>query len=64
VWLQTLLFALGHLLTPEVFRVATFFPGLMFSWMATRSGRIVPGAIVHAGSNLLIATLEASAFGP
>lgn len=64
VWLQTALFALGHLLEPSLFRLGTFFPGLLFSWMAARSGRILPSTIVHASSNLLIATLEASSFGP
>lgn len=63
MWLQTALFALGHLLTPQAFRLGTFFPGLWFGWMAARTGRIVAPAIVHACSNLLIATLEASAFG-
>jgi hypothetical protein len=61
--LQTSLFALGHLLTPAAFRLATFFPGLLFGWMAARSGRVIAPTIVHAGSNILIATLEASAFG-
>jgi membrane protease YdiL (CAAX protease family) len=61
--LQTALFALGHLLTPAVYRLATFFPGLLFGWMAARSKRVVAPAIVHASSNILIATLEASAFG-
>ena len=64
MWLQTALFALGHLLTPQAFRLGTFFPGLLFGWMAARSRRVVAPAIVHAASNLLIATLEASAFGP
>jgi membrane protease YdiL (CAAX protease family) len=64
MWLQTALFALGHLLTPQAFRLGTFFPGLLFGWMAARTGRVVAPAIVHAASNLLIATLEASAFGP
>lgn len=61
--IQTVMFAAGHLLNPQAFRLGTFFPGLLFSWMALRSGGVVAGAIVHAGSNLLIATLEASAFG-
>lgn len=61
--LQTAFFALGHLLTPQPFRLATFFPGLWFGWMATKTGRIVAPAIAHAASNILIATLEASAFG-
>ncbi|MFM2152021.1 MAG: hypothetical protein RL199_456 [Pseudomonadota bacterium] len=60
---QTALFAAGHLLTPQPFRLSTFFPGLLFTWMALRSGRVLPGIIVHAASNVFIATLEASAFG-
>lgn len=63
VWLQAAIFAIGHLLTPQPFRLATFFPGLLFGWMAARSGRVVAPIIVHAAANLLIATLEASAFG-
>ncbi len=63
MWAQTGLFAAGHLLTPQAFRLGTFFPGLLFGWMAARSGRVIAPAIVHAASNLLIATLEASAFG-
>jgi uncharacterized protein len=61
--LQSALFAAGHLLSPQPFRLGTFFPGLLFGWMAARSGRVVAPALVHAASNLLIATLEASAFG-
>lgn len=64
VWATAALFAVGHLLTPAPFRLATFFPGLLFGWMAARSGRVVAPAIVHACSNLLISTLEASAFPP
>ena len=59
----TALFAAGHLLRPDAFRLATFFPGLLFAWMASRSGRLGGPIIVHACSNMLIATLEASAFG-
>jgi hypothetical protein len=62
-WAQTGLFAAGHLLTFQPYRLATFFPGLLFTWMAARTGRVLAPAIVHAASNLLIATLEASAFG-
>ncbi len=61
--LETALFATGHLLTPAFFRLGTFFPGLLFTWMALRAKGVLPSAIVHAGSNILIATLEASAFG-
>jgi len=57
---QTVLFALGHLLTPATFRLGTFFPGLLFTWMATRRRRVVAPAVVHAASNVLIAALEAS----
>ncbi len=61
--LETALFAAGHLLTPAPYRLGTFFPGLLFTWMALRSKGVLSPAIVHASSNILIRTLEASAFG-
>lgn len=59
----SVLFAAGHLLSPQPFRLGTFFPGLLFGWMALRQGTLLAPIVVHAASNLLIATLEASAFG-
>lgn len=59
VWTQ-LLFAVGHLVVLQPWRLATFFPGLLFGWVRERTGGLVAPVVVHAASNLLIATLEAS----
>jgi membrane protease YdiL (CAAX protease family) len=58
------LFAVGHLAQLHVWRLGVFFPALLFGWLRERTGSIVPGVIVHAVSNLLLMTLEVSAFGP
>jgi membrane protease YdiL (CAAX protease family) len=55
-----LLFAAGHLVVLHPWRVATFFPGLLFGWLRERTGGIVAPVLVHALSNLFLATLEAS----
>lgn len=57
------LFALGHLAQLHFWRLGVFFPALLFGWLRERTGSIVPGIIVHAVSNLLLMTLEVSAFG-
>ena len=59
-----LLFALGHLVTLQPWRVATFFPGLLFGWVRERTGSLAAPVVVHALSNLFLATLEASFLGP
>lgn len=55
-----LLFAAGHLVVFQPWRLATFFPGLLFGWLRERTGAIVAPALVHAASNLFLAILEAS----
>ncbi len=62
-WLTAVLFALGHLAIFEVWRLAVFFPALLFGWMRERSNSIVGAALMHAASNLLIKILDASFFG-
>lgn len=62
-WLTQVLFAVGHLGQPHFWRLAVFFPSILFGWLRQRTGSIVPGIVVHALSNLLLMTLEASAFG-
>jgi len=57
------LFALGHLVVLEPWRMATFLPGLLFGWVRERTGGLVAPVVVHALSNLFIATLEASWYG-
>jgi membrane protease YdiL (CAAX protease family) len=55
-----LLFAVGHLVTLQPWRLATLLPGLLFGWLRARTGGLVAPVLVHAASNLLLATLEAS----
>lgn len=62
-WVTAILFALGHLAIFEVWRLAVFFPALLFGWMRERTNSVVAGALFHAASNLLIKILDASFFG-
>lgn len=61
-WLTAILFALGHLAIFEVWRLAVFFPALLFGWMRERSGSVVGAALFHAAANLLVQVLDASFF--
>lgn len=61
-WLTAILFALGHLAIFEVWRLAVFFPSLLFGWMRERSGSVVGAALFHAAANLLVQVLDASFF--
>jgi membrane protease YdiL (CAAX protease family) len=58
-----LLFAAGHLVVLQPWRLATFFPGLLFGWVRERTGSVAAPVVVHALANLFIATLEASFYG-
>ncbi len=62
VWTQ-LLFATGHLVVLQPWRLATFLPGLWFGWLRERDGSIVAPVVAHALSNVFIQTLEASFYG-
>jgi membrane protease YdiL (CAAX protease family) len=63
-FLQTqALFALGHLVVLQPWRLGTFFPALLFGWLRARTGDVVAPVVVHALSNVFIATLEASFYG-
>jgi membrane protease YdiL (CAAX protease family) len=55
-----LLFAAGHLVVLQPWRLGTFFPGLLFGWLRERTGDVAAPVVLHALSNLFIATLEAS----
>jgi membrane protease YdiL (CAAX protease family) len=57
------LFALGHLVVLQPWRLATFFPGLLFGWLRARTDDVAAAVVLHALSNLFIATLEASFYG-
>ena len=58
-----LLFALGHLVVLQPWRLGTFFPGLLFGWLRARTGNLAAPVLFHALSNLLMMTLEASFYG-
>lgn len=62
LWTQ-LLFAAGHLVVLQPWRLGTFFPGLLFGWLRARTGSLAAPVVLHALSNLFIATLEASFYG-
>ena len=58
VVLASALFALSHLVAiPAPFRLAVFFPGLLFGWLRERTGSLVAPVLLHACSNVLLAVL-------
>jgi membrane protease YdiL (CAAX protease family) len=62
LWTQVL-FAAGHLVRLQPWRLGTFLPGLWFGWLRARTGSVVAGVVAHALSNLLILVLERSFYG-
>ena len=56
------LFAVGHLLTPAPWRLAVFFPALLFAWVRNRTGTIVGASIAHFLCNVWLLVLEHSMF--
>jgi len=57
--LSALAFALVHLPKDGDPRaLATFFPGLLFGWMRSRTGSILASTATHASANILIRTIE------
>jgi len=61
--LAAALFALGHLLEPAPWRLAVFFPALLFAWLRARTGTIVGAAICHWLCNVALLLLERASFG-
>jgi membrane protease YdiL (CAAX protease family) len=57
------LFALGHLAIFQAWRLAVFFPALLFGWLRERTGTVMGAALLHAGFNLMQLVLEASFYG-
>jgi len=57
------LFALGHLVEPYPWRLAVFFPALIFGWLRKRTGTLLGGVLYHAACNLTVLVLEASILG-
>ena len=62
-WVTAALFALGHLAIFQFWRLAVFFPALLFGWIRERTGTVVGAAAFHAYCNLLALVLQASFFG-
>ena len=62
-WVTALLFTLGHLAIFETWRLAVFFPALLFGWMRERTGTVFGAALFHAACNLYQRFLEVSFFG-
>jgi membrane protease YdiL (CAAX protease family) len=62
-WLTAALFALGHLAIFQAWRLAVFFPALLFGWLRERTGTVLGAALFHAACNLFQRFLEAS-FAP
>ncbi len=62
VLFTAILFALGHLAIFQVWRLAVFFPALLFGWMREKHQGIVGAALFHAASNLTVLVLDACFF--
>ena len=60
--LAAALFAVGHLLEPAPWRLAVFFPALVFAWLRSRTGTIVGAALCHFIFNVWLLLLERAAF--
>jgi membrane protease YdiL (CAAX protease family) len=61
-FLTAILFAVGHLAVFQVWRLAVFFPALLFGWMRERTGTVLGAGLLHGFCNLLEMVLEASFF--
>ncbi len=60
VLFTSLLFAAGHLAAiPHPFRLAVFFPSLLFGWMALRRGSLVSAILFHGAANTLTTFVNA-----
>jgi membrane protease YdiL (CAAX protease family) len=60
--LAAALFALGHLLVPAPWRLAVFFPALLFAWLRARTGTVIGAAVCHWLCNVCLLLLERGAF--
>lgn len=56
--LAAALFATGHLLTPAPWRLAVFFPALVFAFLRRRTGTVVGAAICHFVFNVWLLLLS------
>ena len=61
IWITSALFTIGHLAAiPHPFRLAVFFPSLLFGWLRAKRGSLVSPILFHGTSNVLMAFLSAS----
>ena len=58
--LTAVLFAVGHLAVFHVWRLAVFFPALLFGYLRARTGTVVGSTLVHAIFNLYSLFLDTS----
>jgi membrane protease YdiL (CAAX protease family) len=56
------LFAVGHLLEPAPWRLAVFFPALLFAWLRWKTRTIVGASLAHFLSNVWLLVLERSSY--
>jgi len=58
ILITSVLFALGHVVTiPAAFRLAVFFPSLLFCWLRDRTDHIAGPVVLHVLSNLAMLTV-------
>ncbi len=61
VLIPSLLFAAAHFIAvPQIYRLATFFPALLFGYLRSRYNSIIPAVIVHAAANVAVFILAGS----
>jgi len=60
--LAAVLFAAGHLLEPAPWRLAVFFPALVFAWLRARTGTVAGAAVCHFVFNVWLLLLERAAY--
>ncbi len=58
ILITSVLFAVGHVVTiPAAFRLAVFFPSLLFCWLRDRTDHIAGPVTLHVLSNLAMLTV-------
>jgi len=63
-FLTAALFAVGHLAIFEAWRLAVFFPALLFGWLREKTGTVLGATLLHAAFNLYEMVLQTSFYGP
>ena len=59
-FVTAVLFAVGHLAIFQFWRLAVFFPALLFGWLRERTGTVLGSSVLHALFNLYEMVLRAS----